>query len=78
MENFKEKVSEFYNPGDIDDFYDFDEDNLGEGAFSVVKKAYRISDGKAFAVKAIDKDCLGEEEMQKLMTELYILTYVNL
>ena len=45
-----------YREGDIEDFYIIEEDNiLGEGGFSVVRKGIKRDTGETFAVKILDK-----------------------
>jgi hypothetical protein len=45
-----------YREGDIEDFYIIEEDNIiGEGGFSVVRKAIKRETGEIFAIKILDK-----------------------
>jgi hypothetical protein len=45
-----------YREGDIQDFYITEEDNIiGEGGFSVVRKAIKRETGEIFAIKILDK-----------------------
>eukprot|EP00013_Stygamoeba_regulata_P026867 CAMPEP_0177655894 /NCGR_PEP_ID=MMETSP0447-20121125/15240_1 /TAXON_ID=0 /ORGANISM="Stygamoeba regulata, Strain BSH-02190019" /LENGTH=296 /DNA_ID=CAMNT_0019159903 /DNA_START=29 /DNA_END=919 /DNA_ORIENTATION=+ len=51
-------------------------DELGRGAFSVVKNCMRKADKKRFAVKMIEKKNVGQE-MDRLATEIQILKKVK-
>jgi len=50
---------------------------LGEGAFSVVKKATRCSDGKVFAIKCIQRTKLSKVEEDNLQREIEIMREIN-
>ena len=50
---------------------------LGEGAFSVVKKATRNSDGKVFAVKCIHRTKLSKIEEDNLQREIEIMREIK-
>lgn len=56
--------------------YTFGE-TLGEGAFSVVKKATRNADGKVFAVKCIQRSKLSKAETDNLRREIDIMRELN-
>jgi len=53
--------SVFFKTTPIKDVYKFDK-ILGEGSFAVVRKAYRKSDNKEFAIKIIDKSALESDD----------------
>ncbi|CAD8087970.1 unnamed protein product [Paramecium sonneborni] len=61
---------------DITKVYTF-EKTLGEGAFGVVKRAKKKSNGEMYAVKIINKDNLSNEDLQALQTEVEILTQID-
>jgi calcium/calmodulin-dependent protein kinase I len=53
-------------------------DELGRGAFSIVKKGIEKKTGKAYAIKIIDKTkACGEAEKKRLATEVKILQQVK-
>ena len=57
----------------FDDFYDMDTEELGKGAYAVVHKCKRKSDGKELAVKICDRTKLSGEEEEGLQDEISIL-----
>jgi len=59
--------SNFYETGDI----------LGRGTFAVVKKCYRKSDKREFAVKIVDKRQLTAKELVLLKDEIKMLRSVE-
>ncbi len=52
-------------------------DELGRGAFSIVKLAVERSTGKGFAVKIIEKKNVAQEYKKNLLTETEILRAVS-
>jgi len=61
----------------IQEFYEIG-DELGRGAFSVVKKGVEKKSGQTFAIKIIDKSkACGESEKKRLDTEVEILRKVK-
>ena len=58
---------------EFDDFYDIDPAELGKGAYAVVHKCIRKSDGKELAVKICDRTKLDGEDEEALQDEISIL-----
>jgi len=50
---------------------------LGEGAFSSVFKAKRISDGQVYAIKKVKMTKLSDREKQNAVNEVRILASIN-
>lgn len=78
----KEKVEDDPMSGDeqdesipFEELYDIGEE-LGRGAFSIVKEAISKRSGRKYAVKIIDKKNVGQD-MARLRTEIEILKRVN-
>jgi hypothetical protein len=45
-----------YREGDIEDFYIIEDDDIiGEGGFSVVRRGIKRETGETFAIKILDK-----------------------
>jgi hypothetical protein len=45
-----------FREGDIEDFYIIEDDNIiGEGGFSVVRRGIKRETGETFAIKILDK-----------------------
>jgi serine/threonine protein kinase len=58
------------------DHYKF-EDELGKGAFAVVKRAVHRQNGKKYAIKCIDRRSLGDDEENNLQLEVEILSGID-
>eukprot|EP01116_Phalansterium_solitarium_P021315 TRINITY_DN657_c0_g2_i1.p1 TRINITY_DN657_c0_g2~~TRINITY_DN657_c0_g2_i1.p1 ORF type:complete len:329 (-),score=88.56 TRINITY_DN657_c0_g2_i1:287-1273(-) len=52
-------------------------DELGRGAFSVVKRAKRKSDGQPFAIKFVDKKAVEPQDLMLLAREIDIMKKVS-
>lgn len=62
----------------MEDYYDIeDEAVIGTGALSVVKPGKRISDGKDFAVKIINKELLTKEQLVLVHDEIDIMNKID-
>jgi len=61
--------------GKIEDFYLIEENEiLGEGASAVVRKGIKKDNGETYAIKIIDKEQMGETEIENLYNELKIVS----
>jgi calcium/calmodulin-dependent protein kinase I len=67
---------EILNQGSISDFYHIDEDILGEGMNKVVR-GLNIKSGEEVAVKIINTQEMGENDLQYLFKEIQILSEVS-
>jgi calcium/calmodulin-dependent protein kinase I len=64
--------------GFIEDFYLIEEEEiLGEGASAVVRKGIKRDTGDAYAIKIIDKESMGEVELESLYNELKIMSIID-
>ena len=64
--------------GNIEDFYAIEENEiLGKGASSVVRKGIKLETGEAFAIKIINKSVLTQDEKESLENELKIMGMVD-
>ena len=64
--------------GFIEDYYLIEEEEvLGEGASAVVRKGIKKDTGEAYAIKIIDKENLGENELESLYNELKIMSIID-
>lgn len=50
---------------------------LGEGTYSIVYKAIRLSDGQVYALKIVKISMLKEKEKQNALNEVRILASIN-
>ena len=50
---------------------------LGDGAFSVVYRVKRISDGQEYALKKVKMGKLGKKEKENALNEVRILASIN-
>lgn len=53
------------------------QEELGFGAFSVVKSGVHLKTGKQVAVKIIDKTKLSDDDSMMLAVEIQVLTSLN-
>lgn len=60
----------------VEDFYKFEEE-LGRGAYAIVKKALHRETGARYAIKIIDKKNLEEEDESSLHMEVEILSQMD-
>ena len=64
--------------GKIEDFYIIEENEiLGEGASAVVRKGIKKDNGETYAIKIIDKEQMGETEVENLYNELKIMSLID-
>ena len=64
--------------GKIEDFYIIEENEiLGEGASAVVRKGIKKDNGETYAIKIIDKEQMGEVEIENLYNELKIMSLID-
>lgn len=54
-----------------------EEDVLGSGTTGVVRKGIKKDNGETYAIKILDKDAMGEEELENLYNELKIMSIVD-
>ena len=64
--------------GKIEDYYIIEENEiLGEGASAVVRKGIKKDNGETYAIKIIDKEQMGETEVENLYNELKIMSLID-
>ena len=56
MMNMNVNKRSLYHEGDIEDYYIIEDDDIiGEGGFSIVRRGIHRETGETFAIKIIDK-----------------------
>ena len=64
--------------GKIEDYYIIEENEiLGAGASAVVRKGIKKDNGETYAIKIIDKEQMGETEVENLYNELKIMSLID-